>query len=75
MEMRTLACMKRFTAQNFFVKANLNLVRKGDRLNFKRMFRSGFRELEDDPFFRLVKNVVKILECNRETVYILVAAH
>ena len=52
------------TAQNFFVKANLNLVRKGDRLNFKIMFRSGFRELEDDPFFRLVKNVVKILECS-----------
>ena len=43
------------TAQNFFVKGNLNLVRKGDRLNFKIMFRSGFREFEDDPFFRLAK--------------------
>lgn len=28
------------------------MVRKGDRLNFKIMFRSGFREFEDDPFFR-----------------------
>ena len=43
------------TAQNYFVKGNLNSVRKGDRLNFKIMFRSGFREFEDDPFFRLAK--------------------
>ena len=42
-------------AQNYFAKGNLNLVRKGDRLNFKIMFRSGFREFEDDPFFRLAK--------------------